>query len=207
MKRPIVILLFTVLFPSAISATARGQNAALNKEKLEELLWLVGSWKGAVPAEEPIPNIVEKGDELNITLTCDEILNGNAIKVMYQLTTAGGVKLVEFQGMIGWDAAQESIVSGGFDSMGGHGKAVWNTKDGQWHAKGEGATAEGMKETSTLVMFDITGNSFKSQDRDRTKASESLEDAPIIEWTRITRPSSEEDVKAAIQARGPIDQP
>jgi hypothetical protein len=192
MKRHIVILLLAGLLPLTISAAAQAQNTISNKENLEELLWLVGTWKGVVPAEEPVPDIVEKGDELSITMTCDEILNGNVIKVMYELTTTSGVKLVEYQGMIGWDTAQERIVSGGFDSMGGHGKAVWNTKDGEWHAEGEGANAEGTREASTLVIFDLTGTSFRSQERHRTKADETLEDAPIIEWTRSSVRSEEE---------------
>jgi hypothetical protein len=148
-----------------------------NYEHLKAIEWLIGEIEWTAEAEEAVPGVCEKGDKLQGSAEHEWILNKNAIEVELSIKTAdGGVEILAHQGIIGWDAGEKRIVSGGFNSLGGHGVSTWIQEGDKWLLKGKGVTGDGKKTTSTLIVSKIGDKSFTIQTVDRTEGDEKLPD-------------------------------
>jgi hypothetical protein len=154
-----------------------------NYEHLKDLEWLVGSWEANVKAEDEVPGVVKQGDPVKIALACEWALGKNVIAVSFAVT-AHGVTLMEHRGMIGWDAAEKQVVSGGFNSLGGHGHATWSKTGGQWRIKGAGVEGDGTKTQETMVFSNISEDSFTSQTLDRSEGGEPQADGEKTVWKK-----------------------
>ena len=101
------------------------------------------------------------------------------------METAGGARFLEYNGMIGWDGLEKTYVSGGFNSLGGHTRAMWSRSGDEWHMNATSIKADGSKETSTLVLSDISEDTFRTQSTNRKRGDEERPDAPKSEWKRV----------------------
>lgn len=83
--------------------------------------------------------IAEPGEKLLFRASWEWALNQNIIAVEWSVAKATDEKtLVTGRGMIGWDAANQKILTTGFDSAGGHSIDTFVEKNGTWYQEGKG---------------------------------------------------------------------
>jgi hypothetical protein len=111
-------------------------------------------------------------------------LQKNVIAVAW-MVKVNDLTLSAHQGIIGYDAANERVVSGGFNSQGGYGYAVWSGESPEWMADRTGAEGDGKKVSSVLVLKKVDADTFTTQSTKRTEDGEELEDDPPVTWKRV----------------------
>ena len=178
----------------AASMVVGQTSASSNYEHLKQIEWIIGEIEWTSEAEKEIPGVCEKGDKLCGWAEHEWVLNKNAIVVRLSIETADkGIEVLSYQGMIGWDAGETRIVSGGFNSIGSHSTSVWSCEGDKWLLKGKGVLGTGEKTTSTLVISNIGAESLTVQTVDRTEGDEALPDGPAIQLIRVDGSEDEDD--------------
>jgi hypothetical protein len=86
--------------------------------------------------------------------------------------------------MIGWDASQDRVVSGGFNSLGGHGHSLWSGEGDTWMLELTEVDATGSKESAVMVVSKAGASSFTSQVTKRKRDGEDQPDEPVVKWMR-----------------------
>ncbi|MCI0460935.1 MAG: hypothetical protein L0Z62_28635 [Gemmataceae bacterium] len=162
----------------------QGKATPSNYEHLKQLEWLIGTHTDETVAKKDEPGAVKKGDKLTWTLSYKWALNKNAIQTSLTIKTKSAT-VWERAGMIGWDTANKQLVSGAFNSAGGHAMAIWSSKDGKWYIKGKGSNGEGKSTSSTIVLSEITKDSFVTQTIDPTVGGEKQPDSEKRTWKRV----------------------
>lgn len=177
--------MFTVgAFVCVVSSVVQAQTPPSNYEHLKELGWLIGTWEAESVADEGIPGLLEKGDKISFRLSCDWRLNKNVIGVEYTMK-ANGTTVLTHNGMIGWDTANEQIISGGFDSLGGHGHSVWSRDGDNWRFKSSGVRGDAKRTSGTTVISDIGDDTMTGQTTERKQDGDDLPDDSKIVWKRV----------------------
>jgi hypothetical protein len=172
----------------------QAEETVSNYKHLKQIEWIIGEIEWTTEAEKDIPGVCEQGDKLWGWAEHEWVLNKNAIVVRLSIETADeGTEVLSYQGMIGWDAGEERIVSGGFNSMGSHSTSVWSREGDKWLLEGKGVLGTGEKTTSTLVISNIGAESLTVQTIDRTEGDEALPDSPVIELIRVDGDEDEDD--------------
>jgi hypothetical protein len=177
----------------AASMVVGQAGAPSNYEHLKSIEWVIGEieWEGE--ADEGIPGVCEKGDKLLGWAEHEWILGKNAIAVKISIKTADRrIEVLSHQGIIGWDAGEGKIVSCGFNSLGWHGMSTWIHEGDKWLLKGKGVKADGKRTASTLIVSEISDESFTIQGVDRTEGDEKLQDDTPVVCTFI-RDDEDED--------------
>ncbi|MEI7684295.1 MAG: SgcJ/EcaC family oxidoreductase [Planctomycetota bacterium] len=109
------------------------------RDRMEDLAWLVGVWKG-----------VAKEKEMTLTFSWDKtkpFMTGQfATKAKDKVVASGQIK-------IAFDAGKNLIRSWSFDDDGGHGQAMWVRDGNRWVMDSRGALTDG---TSTAALNILT---------------------------------------------------
>lgn len=132
-------------------ASAREWGA--NVDRLEDLAWLVGAWKG-----------VARDKEMLLTFKWDQsrpFMTGEFVTKVKDKTVATG----HFK--IGFDAAKGLLKSWHFDEDGGHGQAFWIRDGNRWVMDSRGALANGdtTAAVNILTRLSPTEITWRSIDR------------------------------------------
>ncbi len=153
-------------------------------EHLKALETFVGKWKTEVAADKEIPGVVKKGETLTMHLSFKWILKKNALDMRFHVF-ADKKPLMMSQGLVGWQAGEKQIVSGSFNTIGGSSMGFWTQEGNGWRIKTVGVETDGQKATGTIVLSNITENSFVSQEIDLTKDGKELPDGKKTMWKRV----------------------
>ena len=169
----------------AVSLVGQAPEMPSNYQHMKAAEWLIGDWEGESSADESLP-MLKHGEKLLLTVSWKWALNKNIITVDWSVAKASDRKpLVTGKGMIGWGPANERIVIGGFDSIGGHTISTFVEKDGTWYQESKGVEVDGTKTSGTLVWSDIKPDSISVQDVDRKRGDEELPDGPKMTLKRV----------------------
>jgi hypothetical protein len=113
MKSP----LFTTISLVICTSVALGEQPAQPNEHLKGLSPFIGSWRFEGPSPEEVPGFVEKGSRCTVQFSWRWILDKQAV-IQDLVGEFNGNKRVSQKELIGWDAKDARLVSGGMNSLG-----------------------------------------------------------------------------------------
>lgn len=154
------------------------------KKEMSKLSGLVGNWMAEVTVTKDISKVVEKGDSLIYHLSIEWAADQNALSSKI-VVKAGKLNVFGYAGLVGWNAAKKQIVSGGFNSKGGHKLASWELGDSETRINTMAVDGDGKKSTFTVLVTDISENSFVTQEINNQSEGEKLPDGPKVHWKRV----------------------
>lgn len=146
--------------------------AISHHDRLKELEWMVGEW-------------VEESQFAVIFTKCRWSEDQNYLLREFTIQVDGKPEMKGTQ-RIGWDAAHEQFRSWRFDSDGGFSEGLWTRGEKDWFVKATGTSADGRRETSTLILTAVDKNTVRCKLVARTIGGELLPD--IDELTLVKRP-------------------
>ena len=113
----------------------------------------IGTWQYEGPLLEGVPDIAEEGTELVFAFSWRRILNKSAVEYQWSIEFDDGGNL-SGKGLVGWDAAQKRIVSGGMNANGGMrmGTVTHDEDAKSMTLKANGIDGEGEKTSITGVV-------------------------------------------------------
>jgi uncharacterized protein (TIGR02246 family) len=143
------------------------------QDRLEDLDWLVGTWKAKV------------GDhEATLTFTRDEkrpfILGTFSRKGKGEAVASGTIK-------IGMDPQRGQIRSWHFDDDGGHGQALWIRDGNRWVLDSVGVAGNGMDTAGVDILARISNNEFTWRSIDRVMGNKGLPDTVPVKLSRVAK--------------------
>lgn len=104
---------------------------------LKDLAWMVGKWTSD-----------DGGASLRCACQWSEAEHFLLREIEVNLP---GEKPLRVSQRIGWDSREKQVKSWAFDSLGGHGEALWFRRGDRWVVEGERIMADGSRSTSTTV--------------------------------------------------------
>lgn len=128
---------------------AVGQEPGPGFEHLKPYGPMLGTWRYEGPLLEELPGIAEKGTPCVFQFSWRRILNRNVVMEDWSFEIKDGKKL-SGKALIGWNFAEQRIVYGGMDSLGGMGlgTVVFDRR-----AKTSTLTSEGVSPTGNNTTF------------------------------------------------------
>jgi len=141
--------------------------------RLEELSWLIGSWK-------------TKSKGATVYTTFRWIGNKSFIQREYTVQQNGKAVSSGTQ-IIGWDPQANQIRSWSFDSTGGHGTSFWTTMPDGWVMQSSGTLANGAPTSSREHLIRVAGedNVFGWRSFDRKAGPAILPDMAEVVLDRV----------------------
>lgn len=143
------------------------------QDRLEDLAWLVGTWKGST-----------KDREMSLTFTWDKtkpfMVGQFSTKLKDKVVATGHMK-------IGFDAAKGLLRSWHFDEDGGHGQALWVRDGNRWVMDSRGALASGVPTASLNVLTRLGPTDILFRSIDRVVGGEAAPDTLPIKLTRAAQ--------------------
>jgi hypothetical protein len=116
------------------------------------------------------------------------------LSIYIVLETSWKIKLendMELSGksMTGWDPAEERIIAGGMNSIGGHdlSRTTYDEATKTWTVQSQGVDGQGNATTATIVNQLIDPDTFVWQSKNRT-GGEVTGDSPKYTFKRIKTP-------------------
>jgi len=144
-----------------------------NKAKLDELAWLIGSWKS-------------EGAGIAAETSYEWAENKKFIRSKYTITnqkdktlSSGGTQV------IGIDPATGGIRSWTFDAEGGIGEANWSWDGDRWIIDSSGTLQDGTSTTARNLMQRQGDNAFSWRSVQRTHEGEKLPDLAAVQVKRV----------------------
>jgi hypothetical protein len=110
-------LLMSVAAACVWSGSVWGAQPEQPNEHLKDLAPFIGTWRFEGPSPEAVPGFVELGTPCKVQFSWRWILDKKAVMYDLQVEYEGG-KRVSQKELIGWNAAEKEIVSGGLNSIG-----------------------------------------------------------------------------------------
>jgi uncharacterized protein (TIGR02246 family) len=111
--------------------------------RLEELAWLIGSWK-------------TKGEGAAVHTTFRWIAHKNFMQRDYTVRQSG-VAMSSGTQIIGWDVQAGQIRSWSFDSSGGIGTSLWSASPEGWFIESTGMLSDGTPTSSRELLIRVAG--------------------------------------------------
>jgi hypothetical protein len=165
-------LLMLVAAAVLISGFAYGEEPQQPNENLKGFRPFIGAWRYKGPALEDSP-WAKKGGKCLIQLSWRWILDKQVVMNDWEIEVEGGVKLAG-RSLIGWNAADKKIISGGMDSTGGMGMGtvMLDRKAKTMTITAEGVDPEGEKTAAqnVVTMTDRDTLTVKALERIRRNA-------------------------------------
>lgn len=111
------VLLMFVAAACVLSGVVLGAQPEQPDQHLKDLGPFIGTWRYEGPSPEAVAGFVEKGTPCTIQFSWRWILGKKAV-MQDLLVKFEGNKQISQKEMIGWNAADKKIVSGGMNSLG-----------------------------------------------------------------------------------------
>jgi uncharacterized protein (TIGR02246 family) len=141
------------------------------QDRVEDLDWLVGQWKAAVPGQ-------------NVTLSFTK--DGQKPFLQGHFTKRAGDKTVDSGTMrIGLDPQTGRLRSWHFDEGGGHGQALWVRDGNRWVLDAGGVLGDGMETAAVNILGRVSNDELTWQSIDRVVGDQPLPDTVPIRLTRV----------------------
>ena len=161
--RHAVILAFVV---AVLTGSVLGQEP---NEHLKGYAPFIGKWEhqGTVLEKGPFAEQAEVGSKLLVHISWTWILDKQAVMLDWSIEFQGGLK-ISGKELIGWNAADNKIVGGGMNSIGGMGIGT-RVIDGETiTSTNEGVDGEGVKSSYTEVIKKTDKDTLTWQAVERT---------------------------------------
>jgi uncharacterized protein (TIGR02246 family) len=150
-------------------ASAREWGAG--QDRLQDLEWLVGTWKAGL-----------KGDETTLAFTWDgkkPFINGKFTrKSQGRVLTSGSMR-------IGMDPQRGQLRSWNFDDDGGFGQSLWLRDGNNWVLDCIGVTSDGAHHEAVNILGRLSNNELTWRSIDRVMGNEHLPDAAPVKLVRV----------------------
>lgn len=143
------------------------------QDRLEDLAWLVGAWKGTTKDKETTLSFHWDKTKPFMTGLFTTKLNGKAI-------TTGQLK-------IGFDPNKNLLRSWHFDDDGGHGQAYWLRDGNRWVLDSRGALADGTPTASLNILTRMGPSEIGWRSIDRVVGGEAITDTLPLKLTRVAQ--------------------
>jgi hypothetical protein len=137
---------------------------------LQEIAWLIGSWKART-----------KNGEVRTTYSWG--LGKKFIQVKFTIKDKD--RTVTGMQIIGKDPRSDQLRSWVFEDEGGFGDAVWTMDGKRWVLEAAGVQADGSELSATNILTRLDKDTFTWQSVDRTVDGEEVPDLPPIKVTRV----------------------
>jgi uncharacterized protein (TIGR02246 family) len=142
------------------------------QDRLDDLEWLLGTWKGTVD-KEPITLTLERDDKQSC------IIGKTTRKKNDKEVSAGSMR-------IALDPQRGQIRSWHFDPDGGHGQSLWIRDGNNWVLDAIGVGGDGMETEAVNILARVGANEITWRSIDRVAGNVSLPDSVPIKLTRAT---------------------
>lgn len=180
-------LLIVATSVAVCTSVAFGAQPAQPNEHLKGFVPFIGTWRFEGPSPEEVPGFVEKGSHCVVEFSWRWILDKQAV-MQDLLGEFEGNKRVTQKELIGWNAADQEIVSGGMNSIGGLqlGTIQLDPQAKTMKMVTKGVNAEGGEMTgeATFTKVDRDTMTFK---RDRIEGSIVKGPSPLYTLKRVKR--------------------
>ncbi len=141
-------------------------------DRLHDLDWLRGSWKGSVKDQEVLVSFERDKDKPLITGRFTKKVGGKVV-------ASGDLR-------IGLDPQSGQLRSWHFDDDGGHGQAVWIRDGRSWVQDSAGVSADGASTASVNILRRVSKDEFTWRSVERVVEDQALPDTAPIKLTRVT---------------------
>jgi uncharacterized protein (TIGR02246 family) len=143
-----------------------------NQDRLADLDWLVGKWKGSQQDQE-------------VTLTFAWDAKNPLLVAEFEKTVKGKVASTGSM-KIGADPQRPGqLRSWHFDDDGGHGQALWFRDGSRWVLDALGVSGAGVNTASVNLLSRINGDAFTWRSIDRVAGGRPMPDTTPIKLTRV----------------------
>jgi uncharacterized protein (TIGR02246 family) len=143
------------------------------QDRLQDLIWLLGDWKGAA-----------KDQEMQLSFEKDKktpsIVGHFSKKSGGDVVGSGTIK-------ISLDPQTGQLRSWHFDADGGHGQSLWIRDGNRWVLDAVGVQVDGTSTAAVNVLTRINNDAFTWRSLDRLAGDEPLPDTAPIKLTRVTQ--------------------
>jgi uncharacterized protein (TIGR02246 family) len=141
------------------------------QDRLQDLIWLLGRWKGAA-----------KDQEMELSFEKD---TKTPSIVGHFTRKAGGGAVASGTIKISLDPQTGHLRSWHFDDDGGHGQSLWTRDGNRWVLDAVGVEADGTDTAAVNVLARINNDAFTWRSLDRVAGDEALPDTAPIKLTRV----------------------
>ncbi len=180
------LVVFAVLFACGISYGAEQKGPPPN-EHLKCYGPFIGVWRYEGPLLEDVPDMAKKGSTFVFEFSRRWILDKNAVEGAWSIEFENGEK-VSGKWLVGWNAAEKQIVSGGMNSAGSInlGSVTYDRAAKSLTAVTEGVNGDG-GETSYKGVVTKTGKDTLTWQRLEGVGGIVEGESPVYEFKRIKR--------------------
>jgi hypothetical protein len=186
--------ILTLVAAVVVTGTAYGQQP---NEHLKGYTPFIGTWRYEGPVPEEVPGIAKKGSHEVVVFSWKWILDKQAVMHDWLVELEGGTVLTG-KALIGWNAAENRIVRGTMDSMGGMNMGTIELEGKTIKFVVEGVTGEG-EETSGRVVFKKTDKDTLSFQRLGVIGGLIEGDSPVYTFKRVKPAKGKEVADASPQ--------
>jgi hypothetical protein len=157
----------------------------------------LGDWRYEGPLLEDVPDFAEKGARLVVQVSRRWALNKSAIEENMSIEVEGGIRFLG-KSLIGWNAAEEQIVYGGMNSLGGIGLGAVspNEKAKTFTFTSEGVDGEG-EEVSAKQVLTQTGEDTLTYQALERHGGPVEGPSPVYTFKRVKRAKQPKRLKQA----------
>ena len=185
-------LLMFVAAAVVTNGFAWGAQPQQPNEHLKAFAPFIGMWRYEGPVLEEGP-MAEKGSKSVAQMSWRWILDKQVLMTDWTVELQGGVK-VSGKGLVGWNAAEEKVMGGNMDSMGGIGLGTHVIEGETITSASESVDAQGRKIVMKVVVKKTDKDTLTWQAVERT-GGDSEGPSPIYTFKRVKRTKGKETAK------------
>jgi uncharacterized protein (TIGR02246 family) len=141
------------------------------RERLKELVWMIGDW-------------VDQGPDSHVRVNCRWSEDGNFLIRTFAIKLAGNTALTVHQ-RVGWDPLAKQFRSWEFDSEGGYGEGRWSRDGDRWVIKHTVVRPEGFITSSTSLVVRERPDLVRWTSTDRVVGDQSMPDLEGFVMVRV----------------------
>jgi uncharacterized protein (TIGR02246 family) len=151
---------------------AISQEWGAGRDRLEDLDWLVGTWKAKLPEQE-----------VTLTFAKDEkrpLLVGKFTRQAQGKPVGSGTMKISY------DPRRGQLRSSHIDDDGGHGQAVWVRDGNNWLLEANGVTDDGLETAAVNILGRLNDNELTWRSTARAMGGQPMPDTMPIKLTRVS---------------------
>jgi uncharacterized protein (TIGR02246 family) len=152
---------------------AAAQEWGAGLDRLDDLEWLIGTWKGTA-----------NNDEITLSFARDE---KEACIVAKTMKRSGDKEHSSGTMRIAFDPQRGQLRSWHFDADGGHGQSLWIRDGNSWVLDAIGVGGDGADTESVNILSRIGPNEITWRSIDRVVNGQPLPDTVPVKLTRVTK--------------------
>jgi hypothetical protein len=170
------------------STSKRETNTGQVPQQLKDFAPFIGTWRYEGRLKQAVPGLATADTKCVLQCSWRRILDKQIVMYDWMVEFEGGQKLAG-KSLIGWNVADEKVIIGGMDSVGGigMGTVVIDREAKTMTASSEGVDGEGDKTTGKNVVTKTAKDALTFQIVERTGGLVEGP-SPVYEFKRVKRP-------------------